>query len=419
MPSHRIERLPAAPVEQAQETEAEAENQNKTNHEDFYGHTANFAGRAAEAFTNLADRMQQRQIDRAHTKALKEYKQRDPKDYIDHIRNVRDNEANIEASSFATNELSKEDRRADRQEALDNAARFAKGIGASAIAGVEGAATKVVTKTHEISHAHDVRSRARNINRLREADEQKQAEQKRAKEIREKELKRTQEALRRKQERKNRKHERSEKRKELASHTKDFFKNLGHKSLEKTANAGMITIGAGIVAGEKVADAVKAVAEGSVDLAHKAKEGVAATYANAKEGAANTIDSMKESYAAHQEKLQEAADKREHRNKVVKRAKHIAELRRDDVNKERRQERTEKREALLSRLKGGVAAVGASVMNTLGKAKQIGADFALKGKNFAGHARAAYEGAVEGWKSYEPAQEQQPEDDSQETEQAA
>lgn len=87
--------------------------------------------RAAQRIHNLLER---RAINSAHSEALKEYRDRDHSDYIDHLANLKDSqEATPMARATAEMALEGEYRKADREEMIEKAKNKVRGFGSSAL----------------------------------------------------------------------------------------------------------------------------------------------------------------------------------------------------------------------------------------------------------------------------------------------
>lgn len=96
--------------------------------------TGSLLSRAADRINSLSDTLHQRALDKAHGEALEEYKERDYNGYIDQLSATKDSDNNSEeAREYTANELSKEERRADREARRDAAKEKIRGFGISAL----------------------------------------------------------------------------------------------------------------------------------------------------------------------------------------------------------------------------------------------------------------------------------------------
>lgn len=91
--------------------------------------TSPMAGRVRAAAERFAARLEKRAISRAHNDALKEYRDRDHSDYVDHVASLADDDTNSEAQAFNRNLLRKEERRSDREEFIEDATLQLRALG--------------------------------------------------------------------------------------------------------------------------------------------------------------------------------------------------------------------------------------------------------------------------------------------------
>lgn len=92
---------------------------------------------AADRIRNAAERigsiLEKRAVSRAHDEALKEYRDRDHSDYVDHVSGLMDNADTAKARDFNRSLLRKEERRSDREDLIDAGKKRLRGFGALAL----------------------------------------------------------------------------------------------------------------------------------------------------------------------------------------------------------------------------------------------------------------------------------------------
>lgn len=91
--------------------------------------TSPMAGRVRAAAERFATRLEKRAVSRAHDAALKEYRDRDHSEYIDHVASLADDDTNPEAQAFNRSLLRKEERRTDREELIEDATLQLRALG--------------------------------------------------------------------------------------------------------------------------------------------------------------------------------------------------------------------------------------------------------------------------------------------------
>lgn len=77
------------------------------------------ANRVRAAAERIGTILERRAIDKAHGEALKEYRNRDHSEYVDHVSGLMDNAETEEARDYNRSLLRKEERRSDREELID------------------------------------------------------------------------------------------------------------------------------------------------------------------------------------------------------------------------------------------------------------------------------------------------------------
>lgn len=92
-----------------------------------------FAVRVRNAAERFATILEKRAVSRAHSEALKEYRDRDHSDYVDHVAGLASDGETDETRKFNKALLRKEERRSDREELIEGATLQLRALGGLAL----------------------------------------------------------------------------------------------------------------------------------------------------------------------------------------------------------------------------------------------------------------------------------------------